>query len=1304
MKKLLCLLLSASFLLGTVGCSSKKPDDTTGTGTSGTPTSTDTTDKPGTNPGSTPGSDPTSNPGSNPGSTAAQPGKEPNSVTVGNVRVQLLTDSLVRIEMKGSKGFEDRASFNVIKRTDWDDVAYTTETTDKETLITTAKYVVHIPNKATRNPTGAYITDPEGKELWTYVDNTDSNVFLPSPSDELKSWYFTDAPRVIPSENGYTPSETNAANNGWDKSNNATDLFVFLPGGSYETFAYDYITLTGPSEMVTLNMLGYWDSRYYEYTAQTALQQIKDYQDRGYSIDVLVIDTDWRNSSSVGGVGYDINKKLFPDMAKFLEEAHKMGVTIMFNDHPEPVKGSNNLLDKNEVEYRNKNLKLILSLGLDIWWYDRNWSVSLKEIANGISIYASGMYAFQWITQDYYESIADINEYARRALIMGNVDGIWNGVLTYAPEISAHKYSIQWTGDIGTDSSFLAGEIYNAIYGGAVLGLPYISADLGGHNYPVTTDDMYVRWMQFGALSPICRVHCMKPYSRMPWLYGDTAEAVTHQYVDMRYRLLPLYYYLAHENYVTGLPLVRRLDLLFPQYAEAARNDEYLLGDYILVAPIADSYATSDDYTFTADDGKAGLLGEYFANKNLSGTPKYTQYDKTVHFDWGTGGPLDLNLNDNYSIRWTGKVKIGSSDLALRFYADDGIRVWIDGKQIADGWNVYDNYFTSDVLKAGSTHSIKIEYFEAGGNAHIYATAVCNAGVTRDVFLPEGEWMDVWTGKTYAGPTTITVNHPLETSPIFVRMGAVIPLADNMVNTSEKDWSHLTLDVYPSVSKEATAHIYEDDTKTVGYKDNQFRTTDITMKPTSDKTIELVVNPAKGSFEGALAFTSRSYTVRIHGREGFGDLTSVTLNGTALEIKKIAKDPNADPLANQGGARDAVIYECTFTADVDKESKLVLTFASTVADKENKDYNANPAEFDVKVNTLKKTEADVNLSAYGNKDWLFLGAIDATTVIRKNVKNHLIGDVESDWKLTSFYDNYNISWQDGDYRPTGSSTRGPVSKIDFRTTLKVTSDKTHYQIYLGGYKSLAKITIRDRAGNVQTYTFGDMSSNYYRMIEIDCSSEKDTELWITYSILCGDNITFSAITASDGKVEELTPPTAGGNTSAVQITPAYTGTMDLTALGTVDWEYYGKLNDNDANDTVRKAGVTDRIDTTFNGITNLHSDNKAEVKWSDGGSVASATTRHGKNAMDGFTVKVNIKDCSKLTILVGAWKSTCSMSIFDGAGNALENESVVTGTDSASMALVTIDLTKYNTDTITVQFTCINSNGGNNSLTGIALG
>lgn len=1286
MKRFLPILLVFSMLLGTLAGCKKQPDDpgdgtTTGSGTTSGATTGATT---GEDPATTPSADPTTNPGQ-----TVEQVEEPESVTVGNIRVQLLSDTLVRLEIKGPKGFEDRPSYHVTKRTGWDKVAYTTEAADGYTVITTDAYKVYIPNDA-KNLVNAYITDKENEELWRYELNTTGSVYMPSPSDELASWYFTDAPRVIPSENGYSVMDSYEAYNGWDLSNDAIDTFVFLPQGQYKNFTSDFVKLTGSSELITLKMLGYWDSRWYAYTSETALAQIQDYLDRGYSIDVLVIDTDWRSAEA--GTGYEVNKKLFPDMADFLKKAHEMGVSIVFNDHPEPEKGTNNLLDEKEVEFRNNNLKLILSLGLDYWWYDRNWSVSLKPIDNDISIYASGMYAFQWITEDYYNSITDINEYARRALIMANVDGIWNGTMTNPSDLSAHRFTLQWTGDIGTGVRELEKEIFNAIYGSNVMGIPYVSADIGGHVSEVSPD-MYVRWIQFGALSPIMRVHCTRPFSRMPWLYGETAEAVTHTYVNMRYRLLPLYYALAHENYETGLPLLKRLDILYPQYAEANANDEYLLGDTILVAPLAESYAKDEETYFTAN-GRKGLYGEYFSNVNFSGTPTATRYDENIYFDYVLGGPDLLTVVDNFSIRWTGNIVVGSSDCILRFHADDGIRVWIDDKLVIDGWDVYDTYLTTDPIPANTTHKIRIDFFEAGHNSHIYTSIYTNSGVSRDVFIPDGEWMDVWTGETFVGPATITVKHKLDTSPIFVRMGTVLALADNMSNVDEKDWSHLTLDVYPSTSYKSSTTVYEDDTQTVAYKDGKYRKTEITMEG-SGNNVTLVVNPAVGTFEGAKAFTKRDWTVRVHGRSDWGALKSVTVDGKNVNFTTVAKDAKAEPFAITGGVRDGVIYEFTFSADVTAKSTIVLTFDSAKADRTNTDYDKSATDFKVEIEKQAKSNTAPNLSAFGNKDWAIFGTLATDTVIRKNVKNHLIGELTHLGEIKTFSDNFKISWQDGDLLPVYSTTNGVFSGVGFEMTLKAGPDKTHYQLYVGGYKSIGKLTVRDRAGNVKTYTFGDMGTNYYRLVSIDCQSEKETEIYITYTMLSGENVTLAAVTASDGNVEELQPVDPTPAQSIVKVDTPYTDVFDLTKEGTKYWEYYGQS-------VQSKAGSTDIIDTTFDGGGQTHDDNKAPVKWTDGAATASDQTTVGRNG-GGATVKINTAGCKEVKLLVGAWNASNVLTIYDENSIPVESVTVVTAGGDAQLAVVTIDLTKYEGQSITLRFAAEQSNGGNISLTAVTV-
>src|SRR5208283_3748132 len=77
----------------------------------------------------------------------AMAGAGPQNVSTGTIRVQLLSDSLVRIEGRGAEGFEDRRTFHVLNR-DWPGAAFTTNTDGNELVIHTANYVVRVPQNA----------------------------------------------------------------------------------------------------------------------------------------------------------------------------------------------------------------------------------------------------------------------------------------------------------------------------------------------------------------------------------------------------------------------------------------------------------------------------------------------------------------------------------------------------------------------------------------------------------------------------------------------------------------------------------------------------------------------------------------------------------------------------------------------------------------------------------------------------------------------------------------------------------------------------------------------------------------------------------------------------------------------------------------------------------------------------------------------------------------------------------------------------------------------------------------------------
>ena len=115
-----------------------------------------------------------------------------------------------------------------------------------------------------------------------------------------------------------------------------------------------------------------------------------------------------------------------------------------------------------------------------------------------------------------------------------------------------------------------------------------------------------------------------------------------------------------------------------------------------------------------------GLRAEYFANRDLSGTPALTRVDPEVSFDWGVGSPAAEIPVDNFSARWTGKlVAPVSGTYALGATADDGVRVYLDGKLIAEDWTQHPpRTVTGQVtLEAGRAYDVKIEYFEGGVGA-----------------------------------------------------------------------------------------------------------------------------------------------------------------------------------------------------------------------------------------------------------------------------------------------------------------------------------------------------------------------------------------------------------------------------------------------------------------------------------------------------------------------------------------------------------------------------------------------------------
>ena len=128
-----------------------------------------------------------------------------------------------------------------------------------------------------------------------------------------------------------------------------------------------------------------------------------------------------------------------------------------------------------------------------------------------------------------------------------------------------------------------------------------------------------------------------------------------------------------------------------------------------------------EKYFFTDKTGnKNGLNAEYYKNQNLDGAPGRVLVDKMINFSWDWKAPYEDFPQDNFSVRWTGYIKVDKTGrYTLDVASDDGIRLYIDDKLVINDWTdhaLVTNSYTTE-LKAGRFYKIKLEYYENGGGA-----------------------------------------------------------------------------------------------------------------------------------------------------------------------------------------------------------------------------------------------------------------------------------------------------------------------------------------------------------------------------------------------------------------------------------------------------------------------------------------------------------------------------------------------------------------------------------------------------------
>jgi beta-glucosidase len=126
-------------------------------------------------------------------------------------------------------------------------------------------------------------------------------------------------------------------------------------------------------------------------------------------------------------------------------------------------------------------------------------------------------------------------------------------------------------------------------------------------------------------------------------------------------------------------------------------------------------------YLFTDVTGKTpGLKAEFYDNTELTGKPVFVKVDQSVDFNWDTTGPGNGVASNNYSVRWSGYLKVDKTDrYVLSTLSDDGSRLYFNDSLLQNQWFPHRTMFKNSYvyLQKGKYYKIQFELFEKGGGA-----------------------------------------------------------------------------------------------------------------------------------------------------------------------------------------------------------------------------------------------------------------------------------------------------------------------------------------------------------------------------------------------------------------------------------------------------------------------------------------------------------------------------------------------------------------------------------------------------------
>jgi oligosaccharide 4-alpha-D-glucosyltransferase len=437
---------------------------------------------------------------------------------------------------------------------------------------------------------------------------TDLNISIPFlVSNRGYGWYIDD-----PEKGMFDVAKSNPGEVRYSGYSDTPHCY-FIGGGSLDNVVSNFTALTGRQPLPPRWALGYISSRYSYKSEREAMDIVQKTRAAGIPLDGLVFDLNWYKDATLMG-NHNWYRDSFPDPSRMLANLARDNVKVVPISETYITRKSENygyavshhLLATDSISQGRAHIfdsfwaapaalldifnpaaqafywslyKQRIREGVSGWWFDLGEPESSTDsliFAAGSDRQVHNLYALTWARTVFDGYRKDFPDRRVFTLIRSGYAGM-------------QRYSVfPWSGDIDRSFQGLKAQIPIMLNMG-LGGVGYMHSDAGGFTgNPKKDPELYSRWLEFAAFTPVMRTHAdATEYTPEPIYWDDATRKRVTRFIRLRYALLPYNYTLAYTNTMTGRPLmmpVNYFEEANPRLADI--NDEYLWGEHMLVAPV----------------------------------------------------------------------------------------------------------------------------------------------------------------------------------------------------------------------------------------------------------------------------------------------------------------------------------------------------------------------------------------------------------------------------------------------------------------------------------------------------------------------------------------------------------------------------------------------------------------------------------------------------------------------------------------------------------------------------------------------